>query len=164
MKYYNLPIYIYIYIYTNFTLFYYFILRWTQASLSSFSLPMFSHCFDQQLGSFKGCNNHAMQHLFLEQEGRYGKPAVWHIIWRSHELISTCSSFAILSQFVTFRQFETHFECETKVLCKPIALSDPKDVQHLSVVILEAFLHAVPGCSAWCCGKSDARCGLRGTK
>lgn len=31
------------------------------------------------------------------------------------------------------------------VLCKPIALSDPKDVQHLSVVILEAFLHAVPG-------------------
>lgn len=31
------------------------------------------------------------------------------------------------------------------VLCKPIALSDPKDVQHLSVVILEAILHAVPG-------------------
>lgn len=31
------------------------------------------------------------------------------------------------------------------VLCKPVALSDPKDVQHLSVVILEAFLHAVPG-------------------
>ena len=33
-----------------------------------------------------------------------------------------------------------------EVLCKPVALSDPKDVQHLSVVILEAFLHAVPGC------------------
>ncbi|CAK9098114.1 unnamed protein product [Durusdinium trenchii] len=29
-------------------------------------------------------------------------------------------------------------------LCKPVALADPKDVQHLSVVILEAFLHTVP--------------------